>query len=340
MFKEICEQPAVLERLYALNEKTFRAIAAEVKKRGVTQITMAARGSSDNACNYFKYLEEIYCGLPVSFAAPSVISLYNGKLKFVNSLVIGVSQSGKAADALEVLARAKANGAVTVSITNNTDSPMAAAADYHIDLGAGPELSVAATKTFSAQMYALALLAAELSGDAELKKTLAGVPAAVQKTVNNAESIALAARALKDNTDCFVLSRGLTYAVAQETALKIQETTYIKARCYAASDFHHGPFAMVDDKTTVILLMPSDVSDKDMTEMEVKLRNAGARLIIFSDKPVTAPCAAVVTVAKAEDAALPFCYAVSAQLFANALSIARNLNPDAPRGLNKVTITK
>jgi glucosamine--fructose-6-phosphate aminotransferase (isomerizing) len=339
MYAEISQQPAVLSALYDTNKKTLEKIREEVKKRGITRITLAARGSSDNACVYFKYICEIYCGIPCSFAAPGVYTMYDGKLKFQNELIIGVSQSGKAADVLEVMTRAKAAGLFVVAVTNFEDSPMAQAADAHIFLAAKKEESVAATKTFTAQMYCLGLLAAELSGDNTLKAALAKVPAGISKVIAGSEKITLEAAKLIKEKDCFILARGTNLAAAFESALKMQETTYIKAKAFAVSDFHHGPFAMIDEECLAILLMPEGQSYASTLEMLNKCAGAGARTLVYTDTDAKGSVGTI-AIPTGSDAETPFYNVAATQLLVNSLSVLRGNNPDAPRGLNKVTITK
>lgn len=341
MIREIAEQPEGLKKCADYNKNVIAEIAKKVKDNNIRHIHLAARGSSDNACNYFKYLSEIYTGIPASFAAPSVVTLYNGKLDLNGTLVIGVSQSGKAADVLAILERAKATGAVTVSITNSPDSPMATAADYHIFLNVGEEKSVAATKTFTAQMYALALLAAAIGEDKKLSAALESVPAKISEVIALQDKIAAAAKRYTDAVDCYVLSRGISYAAAQETALKIQETTYVKARAYAISDFHHGPFAVVDEKSRLVIIAPNDQSAKDSIEMIEKAKATGADITVFTDSEKIAALAdAPILLPSIDESVTPFVYVTCAQIFACNLSLFRGLTPDSPRGLKKVTITK
>ncbi len=339
MFSEICQQPKVLCNLEKENKAVFERIAAEVKKRGIKNIIAVARGSSDNACLYFKYLTEIYCGIPVSFAAPSVYTLYNSNMKIENSLVIGVSQSGKAADAIEVLKNAKSAGSFTVSITNDVLSPMAQLTDAHLFLNAEKELSVAATKTFTAQLFTLALLSKYLGGGQKIADALAKVPAGIQSVIDNAAEIDKAAKSLINEKEAFILARGLDYAAALESCLKMQETTYTRARAYAASDFHHGPFAMIDENSVVILIMPKGESFADMKEMYEKCSAQKAKTICYTDSDVKGSFATI-KIPSGSGIETPFYNVVTTQLLVNNLSVSRGLNPDAPRGLNKVTITK
>lgn len=341
MEAEIGQQPEALKKCYETNIGLIKEIAKVARERRINHIMMAARGSSDNASNYFKYLCEIYVGIPVSFAAPSVLTLYEGKLNLYGTMVVGVSQSGKAADVIAILDCAKRQGGVTVAVTNNTSSPMASAADYHIYLNVGEEKSVAATKTYTAQMYVLGQLAAEIADSDELRKALADVPALIKKVIDLKDSIGESSKRYQSATDCYVLARGINYAAAQETGLKIQETTYIKARAYAISDFHHGPFAVVDENTKVLILAPADRTAADSLEMIEKVKATGADVTVFTDNKALADKAdSTVLLPACPECVNPFVYVACAQLFACNLSVTRGINPDAPRGLKKVTITK
>ena len=340
MEKEIFEQPAALRLTAAENAAVFKEIAKAAKKAKVRSVVLASRGSSNHACIYFKYLCEVYAGLPVSFAAPSALSLYGGKLNYKNTLVIGVSQSGAAVDALMIMRRAKETGGVVAAVTNNLDSEMAKCADFNIYLGCGKEESVAATKTFTAQMYDLGLLAAALSKDASLKSALKTVPALISKTLKLKEKLAKAAVRYKDAADGYVLARGMNYCAAREAALKLMETTYLRARAFAASNFHHGPFAVMCQDTRALLFCPTGESFDSMKEMLIKLQDTGCDITVFSDDIALKEKAhAFVQMPEAPDCVSPIIYAAAAQLFALSLAESRGLKPDAPRGLKKITVT-
>lgn len=339
MEQEILSQPQAVRHAGQVNAEVIAEFAAAVKARGIRQIMVAARGSSDNACNYFKYMCEIYAGIPVSTAAPSVLTLYNGALDLSHTAVIGVSQSGAAADVISIVERANAQGGVTAAVTNNNASPLHKAAQFPVFMDVGEEKSVAATKTYTAQMYVLARIADALSGGKI--PALDDVPDLIEQTIRmTAESVRQAALRLKDINDCYVLSRGILYAAAQESALKVQETTYTHARAYAISDFYHGPFAVVDEDTHVILLAACGRAAKDNADMLGRLTAAGADVTLLSSDENVTGGAVRVEIPCSEESIAPFAFVTAAQLLALNLSLARGLNPDAPRGLKKVTITK
>jgi glucosamine--fructose-6-phosphate aminotransferase (isomerizing) len=259
-----------------------------------------------------------------------------------DSLVIAISQSGRAADALEVIRSARKQGAPTVAITNFEDSPLAMESEFHLFCGAGEEKSVAATKTFMAQIYLLAQLVAAWSGDESFKKDLAEVPSLLIKTLESAEQVKNIVNSYRFMNECFVLARGTNYAIALEASLKVQETCYVRARGYAISDFHHGPFAMVGEHMPVIVFAPKGESMKDSREMLEKLRKAGADILVISnDSETLAMGDRSISIAdNVNDFITPFINAMIAQIFACNLSVTRGLNPDTPRGLSKVTYTR
>ncbi|PKM61225.1 MAG: glutamine--fructose-6-phosphate aminotransferase, partial [Firmicutes bacterium HGW-Firmicutes-21] len=284
MEKEILEQPKVLASLKVTNDSTLKNLVIDIKQRDIKLVYFAARGTSDHASIYASYLISTYVGVPTALALPSVITAYDGKLNLKDALVIGVSQSGKAADVLAVMERAKQSGALTVSVTNDLSSPMAAYGDYHLYCNAGLEESVAATKTFTSQMYLLALLAGYWSGDACIMDMLEKVPAAIEDTLSfipaEIDKIILRYRYMEHG---FVLARGTVMAVALETMLKLQETNYVKMKGYAISDFWHGPLAQVDEGTVVILYASEGVVFENCKEMLAKLDLLGAEVILVSD---------------------------------------------------------
>lgn len=342
MWQEIMEQPKVIENGLSLNQKSIDAIVARLGEKKVDNVIIAARGTSDHAGIYGKYIIEIKKGIPVSLAAPSVFTIYEKNVNMANSLVIAISQSGRAADALEVIKSARKQGAPTVAITNFEDSPLANEAEFHLFCAAGLEKSVAATKTFMAQIHLLAQLVAAWSGDEGFKKELDELPALLVKTLDSSEQIKNIVNRYRFMNECFVLARGTNYAIALEASLKIQETCYVRAKGYAISDFHHGPFAMIGEHMPVIVYAPKGESLKDSKEMLQKLRNAGADILVVSNDSETlamGDCSIQIP-DTASDFITPFINVMVAQIFACNLSVSRGLNPDAPRGLSKVTYTR
>ena len=342
MWNEIWEQPLALERCHDKNISVIQTIAESLNGRQIDQIVLAARGTSDHAAVYGKYVLEMLTGIPVCLAASSVYTIYQRSLKLKNALVVGVSQSGRAADVLEVLKGANQCGAVTVGITNYDDSPIAAEAQYHLNCEAGVEKSVAATKTFTTQLYLIAHLAAQWSGDGDFQQELLTVPERISHTFEAAGAIENAVARYRFMQECFVLARGINYAISLEAALKIQETTYVRAKAFATSDFQHGPIAMVDSDIPVFLYAPEGPSFADMSAMAGRMRDSGIETVVISNNRELlhmGACGFAIPDTQ-NDMISPFFNVVVAQMFACQLALVKGLNPDSPRGLNKVTITK
>lgn len=342
MWNEIWEQPLALERCHEKNLPVIQKIVEVLKSRQIDQIVLAARGTSDHAAVYGKYVLELLTGIPVSLSASSVFTIYQRTLKFQNALVIGISQSGRAADVLEVLKGANSGGAITIGITNYGDSPIATEAKYHLNCEAGVEKSVAATKTFTTQLYLLAQLAAQWADDGEFQRELLTVPGRISHTFEAAGEIEKQVARYRFMQECFVLARGINYAISLEAALKIQETTYVRAKAFATSDFQHGPIAMVDSDIPVFIYAPEGPSFQDMAAMAQKMRDGQIETVIVSNNRellALGTCGFAIP-ETANDMISPFFNVVIAQMFACQLALVKGLNPDSPRGLNKVTITR
>ena len=342
MFKEILEQTSVMESAYKTNISKIKEIVKLFKEKDLSNIYVVARGSSNHAGQYFKYLCEVYAHIPVGFIYPSVVTLYGASLNYQNSLVIGISQSGSGLDINSVILDANKSNTLTVSVTNNPDSIVAKSAAIHLHLNVGEEKSVAATKTMTSEMYILALLVMELTNNDELRKELdyKNVQNIILKAIENKENIFDLAEKCLNYYDAYMLSRGINYVSSLESALKLQETTYVKSKGFAISDFYHGPFAIVDDKTNIFLLHGKGKDDKDAYEMFDKLRVLKANIIVLSNDEYFAKCEKLIKLPQCSELISPFAIITSMQLFALGLSTAKGLNPDQPRGLKKVTVTK
>ncbi|MFO7637436.1 MAG: SIS domain-containing protein [Clostridia bacterium] len=342
MMREILSQPEIIEKCIIENRAIALEIAGVIKKRNIRHIWIAARGTSDHAAIYAKYMLEIHTGIPVGLAAPSVITIYHANLDFSDSLVIAISQSGKALDALEVLRQGKRTGALTLALTNDGESPLAREAGYHISCLAGEEVSVAATKTFTSTLINLALLTWAMTGKKDLMDEIASIPGIMETYLSRYEMPAGFIGRLKDMEECFVLSRGTGYPVALEGALKIQETCYVRAKGYAISDFYHGPLAMMEKGFPVLVIAPGSSIDRDIRAILDKLRDIGAKLIVFSDNIEFLELAdmAFPMPEGLGYSSAPLIYTTAMQRFACMLSLEKGLDPDRPRNLQKVTLTK
>ena len=338
MQEEIFEQKTALKTSFEVNLDVAKLVAEKIANPDVKHVVMVARGSSMNACLFFKYLFEVRGGKPITFYNPSVITKYGAAYDFSSALVIGVSQSGQGADVNEVIKQAKEQGAYTVAITNFADSPLAQLCDSTLLLSVGLEKSVAATKTMTAQM----LLLKTISDFYKFKEAnFSKVYDSITTSLDNFDCADKIANFLADKNEVIVLSRGLSLAVAQEISLKLQETCYINARPYAISDFYHGPFALVDENKVFILISTDKQTRDDSLEMLNKLQALGAKVIAISNDD---------NINNTADFAFPLCLTckcaspigavIGGQIIALKTALLRGVNPDAPRGLKKITITK
>lgn len=342
MWEEILEQPEVLKRAVETNRVVIEELIKDLKARDISTVIIAARGTSDHAAVYTKYAIETLIGIPVSLAAPSVFTMYNKQVNMKNCFVIGISQSGKAADAIEVVKSAAEQGAVTMSVTNFVDSPLAQTSKYHLFCDTGVEKSVAATKTFTSTIFLLINFIAKWAQNDELLGELKKTPDIMKTVFNQADAIKEVVKKYRFMKECFVLARGFNYSIALEAALKIQETTYVCAKAFSTSDFHHGPFAMVEKDMPVIVYAPEGPSSKDVLEMVNKLKNIEADILIVSNNEELLKLgdSSIEIPKNCSDYVSPIFNVVVAQMFACNLSLLKGLNPDSPRGLNKVTITR
>lgn len=353
MWKEINETPRIFGEIQGANEKTMKALVSAIKNGKATNFVAAARGTSDHALIFFKYLMEINTKYTVGLSAPSVVTLYNGNVNYENSVVVGCSQSGKAADVLEVIRRGNAQGAITVAVTNDEESPLAKEAKFHLFCDCKEEKSVAATKTFSAQLFLLSWLCYELADNKADLEALANLKTSIEKVIPQIDELTTKyADMFKGMKSGFVLSRGITFAIAMEATLKLQETCYIQMKGYPGSDFYHGPMAMVNENTPVIIYCAKNKGGKEAEELvradQVKcvdkMMSLGAPvLLVTTDKALTGKGAnchdAFIDFDVPEEIAM-FSFALFAQMFACKISCGIGNNPDEPRALKKVTITK
>lgn len=341
--REIREQPKILSSVIANNEAVAEKIVAAAKAKDVAGIYFAARGTSDHACIYAQYIFGILAGLPCVLGTPSVFTKYGAHVDLSKYLVIGVSQSGKAEDVLEVLKSAKADGAVTVAVTNELDSPMAAEAEYHLYCGAGPELSIAATKTFTSQMMLLALLAAKWSGNSEFFEALNGVSAKAAELMDGLDGqLQGIAEKYQDMPGAVILGRGISYSIALEGALKMLETNKIKMKGYPISDFHHGPIAQLHAGDPVFVIAPRGKTFDDALEITEKLKGVNADILFVTDDAHAVPegTTGIVIPSTGCELTTPFISVLVFQILACKMTIVRGIDPDKAGVINKITITK
>jgi glucosamine--fructose-6-phosphate aminotransferase (isomerizing) len=336
---EIYAQPGVLRGLLEAEEASVAAIARAVQAFDPAFVSIAARGTSDNAARYAQYALGIHARLPVALATPSIHTLYEAPPKLSRALVIGISQSGMAADVLKVVTDARAQGALTLTMTNNPASPMAQAAHFHIDLHAGEEISVAATKTYTAQLVAVAMLVAALSSDDGLKADLARLPDQIARTLDASASVAAWAANHAELTSFAALGRAYNYCTAIETCLKVQELCYIIGQGYSEADFLHGPIAIVSPGFPVIVFAPKGRGSSQMRTLFARLaeRRAQALIVTNDESMVDAPWVLLPT--DVPEWLSPVSGIVPGQLLGMHLAVAKGRSVDRPAGLTKVTVT-
>ena len=337
--REIFEQPEVLQGL--LEGAGPPKVAAALREADCPLVVTLARGSSDNAVSFFGYLAGNYLGLPVASLPPSVLTVYRSGMRVEKAVAIAVSQSGRSEDVRLSLEALEAAGALTVAITNDAASPLAAAADHHLEQGAGEERAVAATKTFSSQMMLLALLVAHWSGDDELLEALEAVPGAMRELLSDREALSHAALRLTHAEDAYVLGRGYSFAVAQEVALKLKETSYMGTQAYSSAEFQHGPIAALAPREPVLLLATADDTLESNSQVAARLLELGADLtVISSAESLLAGAHAAVPLARGHHPVTEaFLLVLAGQLLALQLTAARGYDPDKPRNISKVTRT-
>lgn len=341
MQQEILSEPKVIQDVIAHNRDIIKEIAQEVAKRGVTNISTVARGTSDNATVCFKYIAEILTGMPVAACHPSIITIYKSRVNIADNLTIAVSQSGASIDTLAVLDTAKKAGALTVAITNTPDSALAKMAHYHIDLSAGIEKSVAATKTFIAELVALYMLAIEISNKDNLYDNLNSLPEKLEDLFKLNNEFVELAHTVKDKNNFIVLSRGTMQGVGRELALKLAECVYTFAHPYSVTDFMHGPLALIEEGVNVIMLAPNGECKDNYLDIAARVKLLGANVYALTDiKGLLDIADHSIKMQKTDYISSTIVYGTAAHMLALNMAAAKDLNPDTPRNLKKVTITK
>lgn len=337
---EIRQQPAILAQLVEAQKANVQAIAREIQAQQIQYVFIAARGTSDNAGRYAKYLLGARNGLPVALATPSLFSLYERPPNLQDALVIGISQSGQSPDIVGVLAEAAKQGCLTLAITNSPHSPLAQVADFVLDIEAGVETAVAATKTYTTQLMSIAMLSCALADEGW--ETLAQVGDWVQSVLQRDDAIRQIAERYRFMQQCVVLGRGFNYATAFEWSLKLKELTYTIAEPYSSADFRHGPIAMVGQGFPVLAVAPTGAVFADMLDLLERLRQQErAEILVISDHDdaLSLADAAIPLPFGMPEWVTPLVSIVPAQLFSYHLTRIKKLNTEAPRGLNKVTET-
>jgi glutamine---fructose-6-phosphate transaminase (isomerizing) len=337
MRAEIAEQPAVLAGVLGRRAEIV-TVADAIRRRAPRFALLAARGSSDHAALYAKYLIEVLLRLPAGLASPSTTTLYGAEPDLADVLFVTVSQSGGSPDLVEATRAARRCGALTVAVTNTPDSPLAAGAELSVDIGAGPERAVAATKTYTASLLALYLLVDavgggsgdEAAGIGELAERALGSSAAVDEAVDRYRFVAR----------MVTTGRGYSSATAAETALKLAETSYLSARAYSGADLLHGPVAAIDSDTGVLAVTSAGRGGAAMREVVAAVRERGAEVLAVGSAASEVDASLRIDVPRTAEEVAPILEVLPLQQLALGLSLARGGDPDRPRGLSKVTRTR
>lgn len=333
---EVFEQPAVARRLLAGDR--FANLAERIRALDPAGFVIAARGSSDNAALYAKYLFEARNRLPVALAAPSLFTHYRTPPHLSRYCVIGISQSGASPDVVAVLAEARRQGAFTIALTSTAASPLGHVADGVIDLATGPETSVPASKTFTASLLALAMLSAALDPEPSFSAGIRAVAGALEAALQESARAAELAREF-DAPSAVVLGRGFNLATAAEAALKLTETAYVLARAWSIADFLHGPIAIADARVPVLLVGARSTAGRELDGIAGRLARLGCHVTAFVDGRLPEGASGIELDFGLPEALSPLPLTVIGQLLASALAERRGYDPDRPRSLTKVTRT-
>lgn len=335
MALEVREIPHALQRLLDGSQTSIAATADAMRQADPRVIATIARGSSDHAASYLKYAFELLAGVPVASIGPSVASIYHAKLKMDRTATIAISQSGKSPDIVEMAASAKRSGTLSIAMTNTSNSDLAKACDHPIDIQAGPELSVAATKTFVSSIAAGLMLLAHWTKDKALLSALEKLPEHAAAAVD-CDWTPLCDR-LCNEPSLYVLGRGPSFAIAHEVALKFKETCQIHAEAYSSAEVMHGPVSIVDAEFPILGLAARDAAEKSLVDVCDKLALQGARVFVTST--IAKQASALPAIATGHPLTDPLMLIVSFYAFIEQLARKRGLNPDVPPNLRKVTET-
>lgn len=343
LHSEIFEQPQRLAHLLSTQRKAIEEIAKRIKERDVPYAFLAARGTSDNAGRYANYLWGAFNGLPVALATPSTFTYYHQPPHLRNALVVGISQSGQSPDIISVLQEGKRQNCLTLAITNDPQSPMAQSADFTLELMAGAEMAVAATKTYTAELMVIAMLSLALTPTADLWQALEQVPAWIEQTLKLEPQIQQLVQRFRYMQRCVVVGRGFNYATAFEWALKLKELSYVEAEPYSSADFQHGPIAMLEKGFPVLAIAPQGKVYDPMLELAKRLRQELLVEMVMISNVTSALSLAQSPIPLPESIPewlSPLIAIVPAQIFALHLTQLKGLDVEKPRSISKITETK
>ena len=336
MASEIFETPTVFRNILE-NQDVFVNLQNFLNKQMITSVLILARGTSDNAAHFLKYLIETQIGLPVGLTSPSSVTIYDSKLRFDNTLVIAISQSGQSPDLVKFAMAARQAKAYLIAITNDANSPLAACAHKHIPLLAGPELAVAATKSYNAQLLISYLLVAAWTGK---KVNGEQIVSEATRIVSTVDLVTKAVASVTRNQEIVILGRGFAYPNAREAALKIQETCKISVQGLSTADYLHGPISALTPETQVFIVAPKHMPVSSITEANEKIRSVNPRIFWIGNGGTPQSTDLVLSGSDCDDEILSTIVdAIVIQRFALEFSVAAGYDPDSPAGLSKVTLT-
>ena len=335
MRKEVLEIPTAVDRLLKSGGDDIRRVADAIRARKPSYMVSVARGSSDHVATYLKYVSELLMGTPIASIGPSIASIYKRTLNLEGSVCLSVSQSGKSPDIVEMAGMARTGGALSIAMTNHTNSPLAQAADHTLNLHAGTELSVAATKTFVNSAVAGVWLLAELAGDDALLASIRDLPDKLAQavTIDWPE----VRDALVGRHSVYCLGRGPAYAISNESALKFKETCQIHAESYSSAEVLHGPVSIIDDGFPVIAFAAQDEAEAALATVADETAAKGA--MVFATSAKVRAAIELPTIRTSHPLTDPITLIASIYAMVEQTAVSRGINPDAPRHLSKVTET-
>jgi len=336
MASEIAETPKVFTAILD-NKKAFDSVKDVLLEEKIQSVLILARGTSDNAAHYLKYLIETQIGLPVGLTSPSSVTVYNAELKYANTLIVAISQSGQSPDLVKFATAARQANAYIIAMTNDDKSPLATIAHNHFSLLAGPELAVAATKSYNAQLLISYLLVASWTGTTVNGEQLISEATRIAGT---ADLVAKAVATASREKEVVILGRGFAYPYARVAALKIQETCKISVQGLSTADYLHGPISALTPDTQVFIVAPSHMPASSITEATTKIRKTSSRIFWIGNGGTPQGDDIVLAGSNCDDEITSTLVdAMVLQRFALEFAVASGYDPDAPEGLSKVTLT-
>ena len=339
---EIKQQPEVLATILKEEASAVEEVSDSIAKFRPSFISFVARGTSDNAARYGQYLFGSLNRLPAGLATPALFTLYKTPPRMDGGLVVGISQSGQSPDVVEVVYESKRQGALTIAITNDSQSPLAKAAEFVLQLHTGEERSVAASKTYTASLLILAMISTALSGKESLRRVLLTIPEQVANIITRSDQILEIANEYRTYDSCMVIGRGFNYATAFEISLKLKELSRVLADPYSPADFQHGPVALVESGFPVLVIATQGKVLPELTRFLMDLKRRKINLLLITDKEQLMDLGgkSMPLVPSIQEWASPILNVIPGQLFALRLAIAKGFDPDNPRGLTKITLTR